>query len=168
MDLLFLCSWVVTYLCFGSVEMLPSVLLVMQHKHNVIVITAFHPQWEVAAAPYKDAVDLSLTGWCLSSFQHHVYKTFSDGCVEFHEILEGNKCTERILRVKRIRKSLQRNRQIQSWAKMIGINELPNEVERVQAKLSNVPSVFGVSSLLMLLQLLQGLNIIVLVLLQLL
>lgn len=46
---------------------------------------------------------------------------------------------------KSIQKSLQRNRQIQSWAKLIGISELPNEVERVQVKLSNVPSVFGVS-----------------------
>lgn len=61
----------------------------------------------------------------------------------FHEVLKGSKCAERILRVKRIQKHLQRNGQFQSWTKLIGINGLPREAKGVQEKLSNVPS--GVS-----------------------
>lgn len=43
----------------------------------------------------------------------------------FREILKGSKCAERILRVKRIQKHLQRNGQLQSGTKLIEINGLP-------------------------------------------
>lgn len=102
MDLLFLCSWVVTVgLCFGSPWddskcAFSGAAAAQCHCHNSIP-----PSMRSCSSTTHGCIVLSLAGWGHSSFQHCVYKTI---WWLFHEVLKGSKCAERILRLKRIQK----------------------------------------------------------------
>lgn len=147
MDLFFVCSWVVTGLCFASPWdaskcAFSGAAAAQCQCHNSIP----------ASVRSCSSTTHGCTGLSLQDEDTHPSSTVA-------EVLKGSKCAERILRVKRIQKHLQRNgssRAEQSW---LGSMDSPGETVKCS---------FWSIHLLMLLQLLQGLNIIELVLLQLL
>lgn len=109
MDLLFLCSWVVTGLCFSSPWdaskcAFSGAAAAQCHCHNSIP-----PSVRSCSGITHGCIGLSLAGWGHCSFVAPALCLQNFLCWLFHEVLKGSKYAERILRVKRIQKHLQRN-----------------------------------------------------------
>lgn len=163
MDLLFLCSWVVTGLCFGSPWDASKCAFSGAAAAQCLCHNSIPPSMRSCSSSTHGCTDLSFAGWGHSSFQHCAYRT---SLVAVPWSFEGNQVCWKTLKGKEDSEAFAEKWATPElnwadWDQWIaqGGRGSPGEA---------VKYFFWSIHLRMLLQLLQGLNIIELVLLQLL